>query len=295
MKVVTFEFVDYHGRKTTTAEKHLEILFRLSNASQTAKLYYRSWRGHTYDMMAHTYNGATLKDNLGNTYKLVPGSNCDSRPSNNSVDKTASINPGKAIVATLVFEVPVESARTLTQLCGSTEFHAFRYHPKLHHSQTLKPVARAITSSGTRICSSISTRDEGGGSRRRSRRKSAWCPFSDGIRLVFQGLAERVLRETMKGMPHLKPEQGSRTPIDPERLKIVYDEMVLGSRARVRFEPFVCGVEKDKDANVKELFAASKNGIEAFAAQGFILSPTCTGALRGTLRGHGAYLPWRRC
>lgn len=136
MKVVTFEFVDYHGRKTTTAEKHLEILFRLSNASQTAKLYYRSWRGHTYDMMAHTYNGATLKDNLGNTYKLVPGSNCDSRPSNNSVDKTASINPGKAIVATLVFEVPVESARTLTQLCGSTEFHAFRYHPKLHHSQT---------------------------------------------------------------------------------------------------------------------------------------------------------------
>lgn len=99
----------------------------------------------------------------------------------------------------------------------------------------------------------------------------------------------------MKGMPHLKPEQGSRTPIDPERLKIVYDEMVLGSRARVRFEPFVCGVEKDKDANVKELFAASKNGIEAFAAQGFILSPTCTGALRGTLRGHGAYLPWRRC
>lgn len=144
MKVVTFEFVDYHGRKTTTAEKHLEILFRLSNASQTAKLYYRSWRGHTYDMMAHTYNGATLKDNLGNTYKLVPGSNCDSRPSNNSVDKTASINPGKAIVATLVFEVPVESARTLTQLCGSTEFHAFRYHPKLHHSQTSNSAEKEV-------------------------------------------------------------------------------------------------------------------------------------------------------
>ena len=59
MKVVTVEFVDYYGRKTTTAEKHLEILFRVSNASQTAKLDYRSWLDCTYDMMAHTYNGAT--------------------------------------------------------------------------------------------------------------------------------------------------------------------------------------------------------------------------------------------
>ncbi len=95
----------------------------------------------------------------------------------------------------------------------------------------------------------------------------------------------------MKGMPHLKPEQGNRAPIDPELLKIVYDEMVLGSGARVRFETFVCGVEKYNDAKVKVLFDASKNGIEAFAAKVFILSPACTGALRGTLRGHGAYLP----
>jgi len=47
----------------------------------------------------------------------------------------------------------------------------------------------------------------------------AWCPFSDGIRLVYQGIAEKVLRATMAGMPHLNPEQVNWTPIDPERLK----------------------------------------------------------------------------
>jgi hypothetical protein len=102
----------------------------------------------------------------------------------------------------------------------------------------------------------------------------AWCPFSDGIRLVYQGLAEHVLRETMKGMPHLSPEQVNWTPIDPERLKIVYDDMVLGSGAQVLFETFVCGVEKDEKQNIKAILAANKNGIEAFSAKVFI---DCTG------------------
>ncbi|MGI5869745.1 MAG: FAD-dependent oxidoreductase [Kiritimatiellia bacterium] len=102
----------------------------------------------------------------------------------------------------------------------------------------------------------------------------AWCPFSDGIRLVYQGLAEKVLRETMAGMPHLKPEQVNWTPIDPERLKRVYDDLVLGSGAKIRFETTVCGVAKDDAGNITALYAASKRGIEAFAAKVFV---DCTG------------------
>ncbi|NLF84499.1 MAG: FAD-dependent oxidoreductase [Lentisphaerae bacterium] len=102
----------------------------------------------------------------------------------------------------------------------------------------------------------------------------AWCPFSDGIQLVYQGLAEKVLRETMAGMPHLKPEQVNWTPIDPERLKRVYDDLVLDSGAKIRFETAVCGVAKDDEGNITTVYAASKRGIEAFAAKVFI---DCTG------------------
>lgn len=102
----------------------------------------------------------------------------------------------------------------------------------------------------------------------------AWCPFSDGIRLVYQGLAERVLRETMEGMPHLRPDQVNWTPINPERLKIVYDNILLGAGVHVVFETLVCGVEKDEQDNIKAIFAASKKGIEAFSAKVFV---DCTG------------------
>ena len=102
----------------------------------------------------------------------------------------------------------------------------------------------------------------------------AWCPFSDGIRLVYQGLAEKVLRATMAGMPHLNPEQVNWTPIDPERLKRVYDDLVLEAGAKVRFDTVICGVAKDGDGNVTAVYAASKRGVEAFEAKVFI---DCTG------------------
>ena len=102
----------------------------------------------------------------------------------------------------------------------------------------------------------------------------AWCPFSDGIRLVYQGIAEKVLRATMAGMPHLNPEQVNWTPIDPERLKRVYDDLILGAGAKVRFDTVICGVAKDGVGNVSVVYAASKRGIEAFEAKVFI---DCTG------------------
>lgn len=102
----------------------------------------------------------------------------------------------------------------------------------------------------------------------------AWCPFSDGIRIVYQGLAEKVLRETLAGMPHLKPTDVNWTPIDPERLKQVYDTLVVNSGAKVRFDTMICGVDKDESGNIKVIYAASKRGVEAFGAKVFI---DCTG------------------
>ena len=102
----------------------------------------------------------------------------------------------------------------------------------------------------------------------------AWCPFSDGVRILYQGIAEKVLRMMMGGMPHLKPDDVNWTPIDPEKLKSVYDELVVGAGARVRFETSICAIEKDDAGNVTEILGASKRGIEAFRAKVFV---DCTG------------------
>ena len=102
----------------------------------------------------------------------------------------------------------------------------------------------------------------------------AWCPFSDGVRIIYQGIAERVLRATMNGMPHLKPDQVNWTAIDPERLKAVYDDFVIESGAKVRFETSICGIDKDGGGNIAAIFGASKRGIEAFQAKVFV---DCTG------------------
>ncbi|MFW5857034.1 MAG: FAD-dependent oxidoreductase [Planctomycetota bacterium] len=102
----------------------------------------------------------------------------------------------------------------------------------------------------------------------------AWCPFTDKERILYSGLAERVLRETMAGMPHVPPDRLDWTPIDAERLKRVYDDLVLEHGATLLFGVVLAGVEAAANGAVETILVAGKHGLAAYRAKVFV---DCTG------------------
>ncbi len=98
----------------------------------------------------------------------------------------------------------------------------------------------------------------------------AWCPFTDKERIIYGGIAEHVLKETLAGMPHLPADRFDWTPIDPERLKRVYDNLVTSAGAAVRFATMVTGVETDGDGRIEALLLASKWGLTAARAKVYV-------------------------
>ena len=59
----------------------------------------------------------------------------------------------------------------------------------------------------------------------------AWCPFSDGEKIIYRGLAEKVFRAAKKGVPHEPADKLDWVSINPEQLMTVYDDMVCSSGA----------------------------------------------------------------
>jgi hypothetical protein len=102
----------------------------------------------------------------------------------------------------------------------------------------------------------------------------AWCPFTDKERVIHAGLAERVLRETMAGMPHVPADRLDWTPIDPERLKRVYDDLVTGFGGQVLFSTVLTGVEAGSAGTADTLLCAGKAGLAAYRAPVYV---DCTG------------------
>ena len=54
----------------------------------------------------------------------------------------------------------------------------------------------------------------------------AWCPFSDKEKIIYRGLAEQVFEASKKGLPHIGKDYLDWVPIDPEKLKRVYDDLL---------------------------------------------------------------------
>ena len=102
----------------------------------------------------------------------------------------------------------------------------------------------------------------------------AWCPFSDREKIIYRGLAERVLTETRAGMPHLSEKDIDWVPIDRERLKRVYDDMVTEAGVVVRFGTMLAAVETDGESGVDALIVTNKSGLAAQKAKVYI---DCTG------------------
>jgi glycine/D-amino acid oxidase-like deaminating enzyme len=101
----------------------------------------------------------------------------------------------------------------------------------------------------------------------------AWCPFSDGEKIIYRGLAERVFEESKKGVPHESPEKLDWVAINPEQLKRVYDRLLTDAGVDVLFFTAACAVEA-AEGRLRAVIGANKEGLRAFAAPVFV---DCTG------------------
>lgn len=102
----------------------------------------------------------------------------------------------------------------------------------------------------------------------------AWCPFSDKEVVIYRGLAMKVFETLKEQMPHVSKEAMDWVPIEPEKLKRVYDELVLEAGVKVLFQTLLGSVETDDEGNIIALITASKSGLQALQAKVYI---DCTG------------------
>lgn len=97
-----------------------------------------------------------------------------------------------------------------------------------------------------------------------------WCPIWDKQKVVYKGLAEKVVNATKAGMPHVAGNMMEWIPIDAERLKRIYDDLVTEAGAEVLFNTFFCGVEAGGDGVVTGIVAANKSGLGAYRAKVYV-------------------------
>lgn len=102
----------------------------------------------------------------------------------------------------------------------------------------------------------------------------AWCPFSDGEKIIYRGLAEKIFRESKKAVPHEPEDKLDWVSINPEYLMSVYDNMVTAAGVNVLFFSQVAAVEMDSNDVVDALIVSNKAGLTAYKAKVYI---DCTG------------------
>ena len=92
----------------------------------------------------------------------------------------------------------------------------------------------------------------------------AWCPFTDGEKIIYRGLAEKIFLESKKGVPHEPADLYDWATINPEYLMGVYDRMVAQSGADILFFSRVAAVEMASDDKVDAVIVANKDGLTAY-------------------------------
>jgi hypothetical protein len=98
----------------------------------------------------------------------------------------------------------------------------------------------------------------------------AWCPFSDGEKIIYRGLAEKVFRAAQKGVPHEPADKLDWVSINPEQLVSVYDGMVAEAGVRVLYFSRLAAVEMADARTVDALIVANKSGLTAFKSKVYI-------------------------
>lgn len=102
----------------------------------------------------------------------------------------------------------------------------------------------------------------------------AWCPFTDKEKIIYGGFAERILKKSIDGMPHVPKDQYDWTPIDAEQLKRIYDDLVTEHGVTVLFNSFLATVESDQRGVIDALIVSNKAGLTAYKARIYV---DCTG------------------
>jgi FAD dependent oxidoreductase len=102
----------------------------------------------------------------------------------------------------------------------------------------------------------------------------AWCPFSDKEKIIYRGLAEKVFTRAKEGMAHVKSDALDWVPIDAERLKRVYDDLVTEAGVTVLFQTMLSHVVSDASGRVTSIVATNKSRLRAWSAKVFV---DCTG------------------
>ena len=102
----------------------------------------------------------------------------------------------------------------------------------------------------------------------------AWCPFSDGEKIIYRGLAEKIFLESKKAVQHEPADKLDWVSINPEYLMSVYDKMVISSGVHVLFFSQVAAVEMEADDTIDALVVANKAGLTTYKAKVYI---DCTG------------------
>ena len=103
---------------------------------------------------------------------------------------------------------------------------------------------------------------------------AAWCPFTDGEKIIYRGIAEKVLAASKAGIPHVPTDALDWVRLDPEALKRVWDDMVTAAGAIVLFHTRCCGVQTDGRGTVTAVLLANKAGLTAVRAKTYV---DCTG------------------
>lgn len=98
----------------------------------------------------------------------------------------------------------------------------------------------------------------------------AWCPFSDGEKVIYRGLAWKIFNEAKEGVPFEPAEKVDWVAINPEHLISVYDRNVTEAGVDVLFFSRVAGLEMEKEGVVDYILVANKNGLTKYKAPIYI-------------------------
>jgi hypothetical protein len=121
----------------------------------------------------------------------------------------------------------------------------------------------------------------------------AWCPFSDGEKIIYRGIAQEIFERVKAGMPHVEKDHVDWVPIDAEVLKRTLDRMLTDAGVDVIFNTMIMGAGVETGLSGKKriryLVTVHKGGQRAWAGNVFI---DCTGdadvaALAGIGRRYG--------
>lgn len=101
---------------------------------------------------------------------------------------------------------------------------------------------------------------------------SKWAPFTDKQKVIYKSIPLEIMKK-YKAAANIPEDKWDWVNIIPEKLKIVYDDMLIESGAEVLFESRVCQTVV-KDGNIDLVIVANKSGLTPYRAHTYI---DCTG------------------